>query len=311
MSRYYDISIGDKNWRSHDKNQLQKIGALKITLHGSVTSFHQPAGDVELSIWGLGLLEITKNIDYSGKLVRIILGMGRGLPFSNPKNIGLSLTGVVKGFAYPKIEGINQYLNFMIIPGAEWQDSVSISWQKGEKLSDVLSRALNGKDNVEIKIREDLAMFDGSQNIRESTAFHTKKAFGEFLYLYSKEAIKEESYPGISVYPKDNGFLITDNSVKKTPIKLNAYEFIEMPSFQQPGIYNAPILVRGDIKVGDDIEIPDRMQIRLNQDSIMLPRNMLSLKGVFNVLSITYNINSRGNSGQDYIMILNIAKNIL
>jgi len=314
MSRYFEITIGDKTWSSHDNNGLQKKGFLKIELNIVLTSIDGNPNRGNLKIWGLGLQEIFNGADYTDKPVIIKVGMAKGLPFANPNNRGTAFTGMVYFRAFPQHTGLDQYLNVQIQPGGiiPFPSEVVLEWNKGEKLSTVLERSLKGV-NATIAIRDDLAFFDttgGYSNFecKAPSRFTELQSFSKFLNFYSKQVIKESNYKGVVVVAKDRGFLITDYTKPTTAKKLEFYDFIGQPSFQSDGRFDAELIARGDIQVGDKVTFPDRMIASLNKESVAYPKDKLTLKGEYDVTSIAYNLNSRGASARDWSMIITVIK---
>lgn len=309
MSRFFEIQIGEKLWQSHNANRLQKKGFLKIELNAVLTGIDANANVLgSLKVWGLGLKEIFTGSDYMSQPVTVRVGMGKGLPFANPNNRGVAFTGMVDFRAFPQHTGLDQYLALQVKSGGQskFPDYVTLEWNKGEKLSDVLFRSLKGV-KVEIAIRDDLAMFDeASISGTHKARFTTVQGFSEFLNYYSKKIVAKTDYQGISVIAYQNGWLITDFTKPSEPKKLEFYDFIGQPTFQQQGVFDCELICRGDLQVGDYVAFPDRMQARLNQQAAVIPRDQITLKGAFVISQIAYNLNSRGNTARDWSMIVTV-----
>jgi len=213
---------------------------------------------------------------------------------------------------FPMQTGLDQYLELMVLPGVwdKFPDRITIDWNKGEKLSDALKRIL--KDSpVTIQIRDDIAIFDSIHPTGANPCTFTDiESFSQFLNIISTQSVKENSYLGVQVFPQINGLLITDGSQPQTAKKLEIYDFIGQPTFQQFGIYDAELICRGDLQAGDTVTFPDRMQLRLNQNAVQAQRDndVLSLKGDFIITQIAYNLNSRGNSARDWGMVITVNK---
>jgi len=312
MSRYFELTIGTKTWSSHDSNGLQKKGFLKFELNVVLMGKGENSNKGVIKLWGLGLKEIFTGSDYFNQPISVKVGMNNGLPFANPKSKGVAFTGMVFGRAFPVHTGLDQYLELMIITGVPMAmpDYIALEWNQGEKLSTVLERALKGLP-VTISIRDDLALFDDDNPNRPRHArFKGVEDFSQFLEFVSKQSVKETGYLGVKVFPTNKGLLITDGSQPQTAKKLEIYDFIGQPTFQQFGVYDAELICRGDLQAGDAVTFPDRMLLRLNQNAVQAERDsdVLSLKGDFIITQIAYNLNSRGNSARDWGMVITVNK---
>jgi hypothetical protein len=312
MSRYFELTIGTKTWSSHDNNGLQKKGFLKFELNVVLMGKGENSNKGVIKLWGLGLKEIFTGSDYFNQQMSVKVGMNNGLPFANPKSKGVAFTGMVFGRAFPVHTGLDQYLELMVMPGVwdKFPDRITIDWSKGEKLSDALKRIL--KDSpVTIKIRDDIAIFDSIHPTGANPCTFTDiESFSQFLNIISIQSVKENGYLGVKVFPQINGLLITDGSQPQTAKKLEIYDFIGQPTFQQFGVYDAELICRGDLQAGDTVTFPDRMQLKLNQNAVQAERDsdVLSLKGDFIINQIAYNLNSRGNSARDWGMVITVNK---
>lgn len=273
MSRYYRIEVTPgsngvststvaKSVWTNRINGRASLGAQQVELDVWEYALDTPIGAGAVTIWGPSRDQISQASDYNGASISVYAGMQNGLPLASAAvangQQGLILTGQVFQ-AFGNWQGINQTLNFVVTPyaGATQTEPANItaSWAQGVPMATmiqtVLQQAFPGK-SVTINISPALIL---SQT--DGFVYQTMQQFSGYVRDVSKQIINDPAYPGVSIVPRDGGFVVFDStmgdvSTKTTTIRVQ--DMIGAVTWLNANEIQFNTVMRADLKVGSIIE---------------------------------------------------------
>ena len=311
--RYYRIRVISpdgtvrEEWNSHRPNGLVNEGALRIEFTLPVTSMTESAGNAELKVWGVPLSYFKQSYNLNGCSIYIEAGMAKGLPLANPNQKGLVLKGKIQA-TYPLREGTNAYLQMIIIAGSNILSDprqLIVNWKKGQKLADILKETLKEYQS-DIQISDNLVC-----NFDHIGHYPTYESLSTQLEQYTKSFIKDANYQGVKI-TKQNGKLYVYDGTKPSNKTVTAdfKDFIGQPQWINTAQVGMTMMLRGDILLGNDIKMPERLAAQYAFNSaIENEREKLNFKGTFNAVGITHVGDSRNPHPDAWSTILTVNKN--
>lgn len=331
--RRYLITITDQNdvpkiikvqgltfngiFTSTDPSGLLTIpGAYNIEMGLNVSVLNSPMDGSFLRIYGVGLPLISQAAQFNpvwskipGKdkycKIQIFAGMARGLPLANPNQFGLVASGIIQQ-AFGNWEGTSQTLDFVLMSPIDNTPpdpiNISFSCQQGEALAPQIAKSLkiafqkrnNGKGfPVIVDINPGLVATEEITHVQFNT-----QSFATFLNSLSLGMIQTPNYSGIQVFYNDDSIYVSDYSVpatkKPTQIKFN--DLIGQPTWISPNTIAFKTVMRGDLRIGDQILMPQQLPqggsissyVINTAQSLSQYRSSSVFQGEFNVQSLRH-----------------------
>ena len=310
MSRYFNTIITDPagkeraHWFSHDKDGYLKDGALRMELTASTTSlaFADTEGNTILKVYGLPLKEMFQQSNYTDCFIKVYGGMKKGLPFAKEEQAGLLVQGQIRP-CYPQWEGVQQWLEFIIIGSANNAASdpknLTFDWKKGQKLADALKQTLN-EYPTKITIKDIVATANmWGMYLRYS-------GLAEFIKTHTLANVKDKGYKGVSIfYTLADGFTVTDYTTdsESSTSEFGVTDFIGQPTWLDVGTLQVKTIARGDVHVGDIVKLPDKMLVSATANAAIANVDRLSFKGKFRIVGINHKMDSRNPNGDSWVSI--------
>jgi hypothetical protein len=315
--RRYRIEAGGDVWDSAP-NGLADPNALQVDLDVSVTSVDAPQNGSFVRIWGLGLKAISNAKKYYGQNIEVSGGFAKGLPLARPSQFGLLAKGIVTQ-AWGTWEGTNQYLDLAITPGGGVpcatgpnpmppKNKLVLNWKKGQMLEEALKETLRSafpEMQSEFNIQEQLKA--DQDNVHYASSL---PQLGYYLRRLTQQMVGGR-YPGVSLDPSSGKIDVFDYS-KPSAKRIEFSDLIGSPIWQKPAELELKTAMRGDIKFGDRVTLPN---VWVNSSQSGAPVGGFvdyapSLGGEFVVQSIRHIGSSRAPSGDAWVSVFTLNPTI-
>lgn len=236
---------------------------LHVEFDVEVTGLDVVKSGTMLTIYGLPIDMLEQSVNLQGCMVRMFAGFSQGLPLANPYQQGEIIYGEIY-LAYANWIGINQTLNLVINPALRKKDdgsplSIGIEGKTGEKVGDVISRALQNafpKKMIDCTVSDSLVLpepWTGNYMDIGSLAMVLRSA--------SIAMIRSETYCGVGISILSDRIRVYDNASVNwgKPKKIERHELVGQPTWIAPCTVSFKCPLRGDIRCGDVIELPQGM----------------------------------------------------
>jgi len=297
--RYYNIVISDpttgspvKTYSSLQANGQNNPGALTVEIDIPLYAMASPMGAAYIKVWGIGLADISQGSNLNGKNIQVSAGMSKGLPLANPAQAGLILEGTIFQ-AYGNWQGENQSLDIVCYPySGTINDTANLvlNWKAGMQLGTAITNTLTTafpQYKSTVNISQNLVLSHD-----EPGFYGTLVQFAQYVKQVS-QAIVGGTYSGVSMLVKNNQIIVYDGTTTATPKQLNFVDMIGQPTWIAPQTINVRCVLRGDISVGDYIELPQGSVTITTQASQPQARDRSAQQGVFQVTVVRHIGNSR------------------
>lgn len=278
-------------------------GALNIELDIPVYDFSSPTGAAMLRVWGVGLKQIGQSSDLNGKTIEIYGGMAQGLPLANPAQAALLLRGTIFQ-AFGNWQGVNQSLDFVIYPETGSADSplnIVIDWKAGMPLSDAIANALSTafpSFRQTININPNLILPNDEPGYHQSLG-----QFARYINTISQKIIGG-TYAGVKIVIRNGEFVVYDGTTATTPKPISFVDLIGQPTWIDLATVQIACVLRGDIQVGDYINLPQTQTV-ISAQSYSAYRNNLVFQGAFQVNYVRHVGNFRQPDGTAWVTVIN------
>ena len=263
--RYYSIQITPKDsnnppptllYNSQLKNGQPNTSALQLMIDAPVTVYSLAENSATIEIWGINQNDAKQCKSYNECLIDVYAGMQSGLPLANPKQAGLILHGVIQQSFFNWI-GTALVLNFVVMADTGLINkpaNIQLQWLKGQKISDALTNCIGNAFpgpifktviNIEgdfIATKDNVGVY---QNLSQ-LAWH--------INTMTKQM--KDSYQGIDFYYKDNEIHIFDQPNTGGSKKISLADMVQQPVLIEPLTMQCYLVLRGDLSIGDIIELP-------------------------------------------------------
>lgn len=333
--RFYDIQIStpasviahkgfrstvapEKPFRRYTSfvNGRNNPAALNVELDLPVTVFAEPFGQDStgcfVRIWGIPLTDIAQATDFGlgipddngnqrpGKLIKIYAGMQKGLPLANPAQIGPILNGSIVA-AWGNWVGTTMTLDFKVVAVSATESqpkNIVLNWPAGTSLGDAVAQALAiafpgvpADVNVTKIVRAD--------DVKSYYSTVTELALD--VQALSFAAISTPAYPGIQILDRDGRFSVFDGSTKQTPKEISFTDLVGQPTWSGYATMNIPLVMRGDLMVGDYIKMPQTLIV---QTAAQQQQDKSAFTGVFSIQGLRHVGNFRQPSGESWLTVV-------
>ena len=297
--KYYRLDITDKNGKTPLDDTGNPIGpfdssltpgsALQIQFDALITGYDVVASGTRISLFGVPISMLRESTQLAGCQVDLFAGFSAGLPLTNPNQAGLILSGQIYN-PFPVWQGTNQSLNFVVNPSPLLNDSgqansITLDGKKGERLSDVLSRALTAAFpgfDIKIAISDQLVLAeDGVGVYSRLTQLATTIRSQSFSF------INRDDYTGVQMVMQNRIIRVFDNVVGDVGgIQILPQELVDQPNWIGPVSVSFKCPMRADLRCGDVVELP--------QNIISGPGSLLSVSTERSYSSLRDRVNFSG-----------------
>jgi hypothetical protein len=276
-------------------------GALDVEFDLPVYSFESPVSAGFVRLWGVGIPALYQSAQFNPSLdftvfnnIKISAGMSRGLPLANLQPTpGLIFDGVIQQ-AFGNWQGVQQTIDFVLLPNstngnfgsATTPANIQFSWATGQNLADAISQSLIHAfpDSV---ITNNVGTVTQLPYEQQTGGFPTLSAFAAYINTISQNIRNVEGYLGIKILPTQKGFTLFDGTLATAPKIIQFYDLVGQPTWKDPATINFKLVMRGDINVGDYVQLPNGPQI-LTAQSFAQYRNKPTFQGVFLIVAMRH-----------------------
>jgi hypothetical protein len=255
-------------------------GALDMELDFPVTSYDTPWFGARLSVWGIGIKEITQSFNLNGCNIEIRAGMKPGLPLataaSQNNQAGLILSGSIFQ-SYGSWVGNQMRLDLILQPptgGGQYKTNLQFNCPANQPMSQAIKQcittALPGY-TVNVAISPQFVF-----NYPQTANYDKLSSLANWVKRVSKSqqfnGIKTQtgipySTNGVSITITGKNVLVFDGTVNNgisawttsNPRAIAFQDMIGQPTFIDPVSINFKTVMRGDLAVGDYIMLPQKL----------------------------------------------------
>ncbi|MFW0766688.1 hypothetical protein ACN0IV_12695 [Trabulsiella odontotermitis] len=306
--RYYRLEITDKDGNPAVDSAGNQIGpfdssdspgsALHIEFDALITGYDVVSSGTNLSIFGVPITMLTQATQLSGYQLTLEAGFTEGLPLVNPDQAGLIIRGEIYN-PYANWIGTNQSLNFIVNPSPLLNDkgqaaSITLDGKKGEKLSDVLQRALTAAFpdfTLEISISDRLVLAEDGVGVYTRLGQLAATMRSQSFYM-----INSDEYTGVQMVMQNKTIRVFDNSAAGDDgIQILPQELIGQPTWIGPVSMTFKCPLRADLRCGDSVEMPENLisgptgLLSVNTErSFSMYRDSINFSGKFLITSVRH-----------------------
>lgn len=253
-------------WQTSSSQLLgtANLNSLNVEFDLPVYAGAEPQGGALIRVWGLGIKCLSQAwnlnpVNGTPNTFTLRAGMSRGLPLSNPNQVGVIAAGEVWQ-SFGNWESTNQTLDVIVNPGPSPLNGgvpISWNWPKGTTLQSALAQMLAQafpSYNASINISAGLvATSDQKGHYRNIYAFF------KHLQSYTKKLGAQSngpSYQGVSFVFIGNTVRVFDGTSFAKTTALSFNDLIGQPTWLAFNTIVFPVTMRGDINIGDAVTFP-------------------------------------------------------
>ncbi|ECC3814922.1 hypothetical protein O4O00_16580 [Citrobacter sedlakii] len=272
---------------------------LHVEFDFEVTGLDVVRTGTMLTIYGLPIDMLKQSVNLQGCLVRMKAGFVKGLPLTNPVQQGEIIYGEIY-LAYANWIGTNQTLNLVINPTIRKTDdgkpfTIVGEGKPGEKVGDVVARALKKSfpnKVIECTVSDSLVLPEEWKGTYEDIG-----SLAMVVKIASISMMRNKKYCGIAISILSDRIRIYDNASVDwgKPKEIKRYELIGQPTWIAPFTISFKCPLRGDIRCGDVVELPQGMlsdvsSILMTNTTApsVISRNSTTFTGKFLVKSVRH-----------------------
>jgi hypothetical protein len=260
--RFYELSLTPqgktqpvRTWASHPRG-IRDPGALQIEYDALVGPYGNPSGASTVTLHGISLQDLTQPQQFAGMTLELKAGMKAGLPLANPSQAGTILKGTVYQ-SFGNWEGINQTLDFVVIPGVYTVDNQGdfvLYWTAGTPLSSALqqtfSTAYPGMP-VDMNIGGNLV-----QNFDEIHVCGTIDQLAQVVGDITEGVFDQRVNIGIQA----GRIVVWDSTYKPPEVQLAITDFVGQPTWLAVNTLQLKLVARADLRMGSIVKMPKGYQ---------------------------------------------------
>jgi hypothetical protein len=316
--RYYDIKITNPSdgkellhYTSHPRgiNAPPDPGALQVEIDALELMQGQASAGSLIRIWGVPFSTISSGSDFNNKNCVIRGGMGKGLPLSNPAQAGRIGAGQIVQ-AFGNWVGTQITLDLLIQPGLVKEDAppgprnFTVQWPSPQPMKTMIDTTLKAaypELKRDIKISDDLKLSND-----ETGWLSTLPQFAQYSKNLSRKIKGAKDYTGVEMVIRGDTIHVMDGTSPGTPKNILPLDLIGQPTWIGPNVVQATLVMRGDVKAGNYIKLPDGL-ITTRQSSwssFALLKAKTAFQGVYYVQQVRHVGNFRQPDGRAWTTIV-------
>ena len=312
--RWYSITAGSQSWDSEgDPNALNV--EMDITVIDADTF-----KSAEITIWGIPLQTISQATNFINQSFTLSAGMKPGLPLATAQSAEAGK--LIQGYVYASWGNwvlTDMTLNFVISPGDAPDKppqpnapnpppkNIVLNWKKGDPLSQALQQTLQTAypgQTANINI--------SSQLVAPQDTIHycgTLEELNKFLRPITQQIMTgQQSYPGVGLCMQQGGIDAHDGTSPTGTKMIQFIDLVGQPTWIAFQTISIKTVMRGDLKVGDQITLPPTPVITTAdaQSGLNTP---LTFQGTFTIQSLRHVGNFRQPSGDAWVTVIEALLN--
>jgi hypothetical protein len=322
--RYYRISIQDTktgkapppsadgipfSWTSY-ANGRTNPAAQDIEIDIQSAAYSLPTGGSFVKIYGVSLQQIAQASNLNGMSITVEAGMQKGLPLANPQQIGVLARGSIFP-AFGNWIGTEQSIDLILSPplgSINAPANIVHNWKSGTPLSNAISSTLFSafpgfKTNINISPSLVLPATDPGY-------YQTIEQYAQYLNIVSKSIKGSKTYPGVLIGVDGTTIKVSDgtNQAAKT-WQLQFQDMIGQPTWLGLNVIQVTCVMRGDIKLFDQVKLPAQFVGTTTAQSASQFRQNSAFKGTFFARYIRHVGRFRQADAQAWVTTLELAQN--
>ena len=281
--------------------------ALKIEFDIPVYAYGDPVGGARVKISGVNFSDIVAARNLNDMNIEVYGGMAKGLPLANPAQAGVLLKGQIFQ-AYGNWQGREVSLEFIAYAQAGTNNdpaNISYTWRTGTPLGDAVKQVL--------QIAYPGAPITG--NLSSSLIYpqdqpwnyKTLPQFGKYVLDTSRAIIRDNAYPGASLWQLGAGFFLTDGTAPPKAKPISFLDLIGQPTWVDPGTMQFRTVLRADLNGGDVVQMPEKSLVNVTSGAavsgLTKDKFITAFKGQFTIRNIRHLGDSRQNSAESWISV--------
>ncbi|TGC25823.1 hypothetical protein [Escherichia sp. E1130] len=306
--KYYRLELTDKNGKTPLDDTGNPIGpfdsslspgsALQIQFDALITGYDVVSSGTRISLFGVPISMLRESTQLAGCRVDLIAGFSAGLPLANPNQGGLILSGQIYN-PFPVWQGTNQSLNFVVNPSPLLNDkgqenSITLDGKKGEKLSDVLNRALAVAYpgfKIDISINDQLVLAEPATGV-----YPRLTQLAAVIRSHSFSYVSRADYTGVQMVMQNRVIRVFDNNTTDDgTVQILPQELIDQPNWIGMFSVSFKCPLRSDLFCGMKVALPENIisgpgaLLSVNSErSYSSLRNRVNFSGKFLVTSVRH-----------------------
>lgn len=308
--RFYSLTITDTTSGKDTftagsyPNGAYDPGALNVQFNLLVYPQATPMGASTILIEGIDPSILTNAQQFVKQQVTFKGGMGPGLPLANPAQQGLLAQGEVFQ-VFANWVGSEVNLALVLIPSSYTlaaPGNIVLNWTAGTPLSTALGNTLKTaypKAQIQMNISNIVLSHDEKHNASTLSGLAT--------------LLNDITISKVQVVINGNTIQVYDNTYKPGPKQLVFTDFVGQPMWIQPNIIQIFTVLRGDISMGDTLQMPQGyanlpgfVQTTANAQP-SLNNYKSAMQGNFTVQAIRHIGNLRQPNGNAWCTVINAA----
>jgi hypothetical protein len=264
--------------------------AQRVELDITSTPLHSPDAHAKpfVRISGVPLSMVAQAADLNGMFISISGGMSKGLPLANPQQVGLLAAGQVLQ-AVGEWVGTDMSLALYLASGGASADYSNASgsasamqpvtsttpanlifqWKQGQSMSTAIANCLTTafpQLSIQMSISNALVWASAVPKI---AYFQNLQQFAQFINETSKSVLAgpnpaitiyaqstNPAYQGVTILLQGGTLVISDFTTQTNPKIIDFQDLAGQPSWSAPGKVQLVTVLRGDITMGDFVQLP-------------------------------------------------------
>ncbi len=308
--RFYEITAGSKTYTARNNPT-----ALNAEFDISVYSADRFDAST-IRVWGIALQDIGQASDLIGQSFKIDAGMQQGLPLANVQ--APEAGTLIQGFIWKCFGNwvmTDMTLDFVVLPGQApnqlprpnepWPlpKNIILNWKKGTQLSQALQQALQtAYQGQQIFINVSSQLVAPQDNIGY---YANLRELNEYVRRVSQQILTgQKNYPGVGIVMQNGSITAWDGTQATNNHQILFTDLIGQPIWIDIKTIQIKVVMRGNLKVGDNLTLPPTPTIVTGAAQSGIPGQKLTFQGTFNIVSLRHVGNFRQPDGSAWSTII-------
>lgn len=244
------------------------------------------------------------NAKMIGASIAVYGGMGKGLPLAVPDQAGLLISGTINE-AFGNWQGTDLTLDLYVVAAnvtGNQKANLSFHWPAGTPMATMITQTLNQAFpgyKIKMNISPDLVLTND-----EPGFYGDLVSFSKYLHDISINILRNVvGYAGVRLWMgPNNTFIVDDGTSVSAPKQIAFTDLIGQPTWISTENINFTTVMRGDIQVGDIVELPKTMTTS-TAGSVVSMRDQLAFQGTFFIRSVRTIGRFRNPNGASWISV--------
>ncbi|WP_131868737.1 MULTISPECIES: hypothetical protein [unclassified Bradyrhizobium] len=263
-----------------------------------------------MKVWGVPLSMISQSKNLTRKRIKVYGGFKQGLPLAKPQQSGLLVQGWVYQ-AFGNWQGTDMSLDLIIQAGPppaddkplDYPKNISLIWTKGQNLGEAIKNALSPAFQgytFNINVSPNLTALE-----TQSGRYGSLSVIAQFVSEHSKVMINDPNYSGVDITITGNTISVFDNSASPRVKQITFSDLIGQPTWIQAPSIAFKTMMRADLKVGDEVQMPKTLITNSQQAMSSLINQNAAQQGAFILSSMHHIGNYKQPDGYSWVTEFN------